>query len=96
MIDCQLYKHNVKSLVNEDHHVIPKSWFEAAGQPIVTQMVILCPTCHSNVHWWIDQIIVAHAHGTALPPLKPMRAYMLALQGYEAAIARGLTPRRTL
>lgn len=87
---CDLYKGHQCAVIN-DHHICPKSWFEAAGKPVQTPMITLCPTCHFNVHAAIDAVIRGQNAGHI-----PMRARHLADLAFHLAEARGLTPRLTL
>lgn len=93
---CSMYKHNVPSLIIEKHHIVPLSWWVAAGKPVDTPFAQLCPTCHMNVHWWLDKIIKSLVHGGPLPPLVPFRAYQLATKGIDLGQAAGLIPKGTL
>lgn len=54
MAECSMYKHNVPSLIIEKHHVVPLSWWIAAGKPVDTPIAQLCPTCHMNTHYALD------------------------------------------
>lgn len=87
---CSLYKSHSCAVLN-NHHRCPKSWFEAAGQPVDTPMSLLCPNCHGSTHAAIDGLI-AGRDVSALPP----RCVALARQGLAIAAAHGLTPARTL
>lgn len=90
MKPCTLYK-NHRCAVIENHHICPKSWWEAAGKPINTPMAVICPNCHMDVHWAIDNII----HGGTGYGVSP-RCIKLAQQAMKIAAANGLTPALTL
>jgi len=48
---CQLHsEHRPNILVEDDHHVVPQSWFIAAGLKPDNITVDVGPTCHANVH----------------------------------------------
>lgn len=87
---CSLYRSHTCPVLN-NHHRCPKSWFEAAGQPVDTPMNLLCPNCHMSTHSALDGLI-AGRDVSALPP----RCVALARQGLAIAAAHGLTPARTL
>lgn len=87
---CTLYKRHA-SAVLEQHHVCPQSWWKAAGVPIDTPLVAICPTCHCDTHAAIDGIL-AGRDVTALPP----RCVALARHALAIAQAHGLTPAPTL
>lgn len=86
---CDLYVH-VCAILNA-HHIVPESWWKAAGKPVDTPMINLCPNCHMNTHAAIDAILTGR--GTHF---LPRRCVDLARQGIETAEEVGLTPRRTL
>jgi len=91
---CSLYSHRYPSVIIEKHHIVPKSWFEAAGKPVDTPMADICPNCHMNVHSGIDWLI---GHGGAGDSKGiPKRCMQLALQAMTLATQKGLTPARTL
>ena len=90
MQSCSLYKGH-KAAVIEQHHIVPRSWFDAAGKPVRTPMAALCPTCHMSAHAAIDGLL-AGRDVTALPP----RCVMLARQAIALAKQNGLTPAPTL
>ena len=87
---CSLYKGHGCAVINQ-HHVAPASWWQAAGVPIDTPLVAICPSCHANCHAALDALI-AGRDVTALPP----RCVALARQGLAIAAAHGLTPAPTL
>lgn len=87
---CTLYRSH-RCAVIERHHIAPKSWWAAAGLPVDTPLVAICPTDHYNVHAAIDGLI-AGRDVTAIPP----RCVALARQGLAIAAAHGLTPAPTL
>lgn len=89
MQTCALYKHS--AAIVQAHHICPKSWFEHAGQPIVTPLIALCPTCHMDAHAAIDGLLAGH-DVTAIPA----RARRLAQQALAIAHEHALTPTRTL
>lgn len=87
---CALYKGHECAVIN-NHHVCPKSWFEAAGVLVQTPMVKLCPNCHANVHAAIDAMIKGQ-NGERIP----RRARLLAAQAFYLAEEHRLTPGLTL
>lgn len=87
---CTLYKGHACAVV-ERHHVVPKSWWIAAGKPIDTPIVAICPNCHDNIHAAIDGLL-AGRDVSALP----RRCVPLARQALAIAAAHGLTPTPTL
>lgn len=87
--ECSLYRHHVPVL--QSHHVIPESWWKAAGVPVNTPMRELCPSCHTAVHAAIDGLIRS-LDTSLLPP----RAVMLAKAALSGAAGSGLTPALTL
>lgn len=87
---CSLYKGHGCAVI-EQHHIAPKSWWIAAGQPIATPLATICPNCHMSTHAALDGLI-AGRDVTALPP----RCVALARQGLAIAAAHGLTPAPTL
>lgn len=89
---CELYRHDRPSFVSERHHVIPKSWF--VGVPVDTPLISVCPTCHSNIHFIIDQMVRGYWGEVALGA--PPRQVLFAQHAIELALEKGLTPRRTL
>lgn len=86
---CTLYAHYCAVL--NLHHICPASWWEAAGKPVDTPLIELCPDCHMNSHAAIDGIIRS-SDISALPP----RCVALAKQAFVIATANGLTPKPTL
>lgn len=90
MQPCSLYKRHMTAVI-EQHHVVPKSWWAAAGKPVRSPMVALCPTDHLNVHAGIDAIL-AGRDVSALP----RRCVLLARQALALAVQNGLTPAPTL
>jgi hypothetical protein len=86
---CQLYRH--KAGMIDAHHVIPHSWWLAAGKEVDTPMYNLCPTCHYNTHVAIDGLIKEQdVH------LLPSRCVSLARRALAGAAQYGLTPALTL
>jgi hypothetical protein len=81
---CALYKMHSCAMV-ENHHICPKSWFIAAGKPIDTPMIQICPTCHSNTHAAIDALL----KGRGIDRL-PRRTRELARQALALAAEKGL------
>lgn len=86
---CALYAHSAPIL--NSHHVIPESWWRAAGLPVASPMMNLCPTCHMTVHAAIDGLI----RGLDISALLP-RARGLAVTAITDGQAAGLTPALTL
>jgi hypothetical protein len=86
---CALYAHRVPLL--NHHHICPESWFLAAGKPVGTPMLYLCPDCHMACHCAIDGLLRG-LDVSALPP----RCVALARQAFELAEMNGLTPAPTL
>lgn len=86
---CSLYLHECAIL--QDHHLCPESWWRAAGKPVQTPLVSLCPNCHMNVHAAIDGLV----RGQNVAQL-PARCVRLAQQAFHLAIENGLTPAPTL
>jgi hypothetical protein len=89
MQPCGLYAHT--SAVLHSHHVIPESWWIAAGRPVGSPLVEICPTCHYNTHAAIDGTL-RHLDISHLP----LRCVKLAADGIAGALAAGLTPALTL
>lgn len=87
--DCSLYVHKVAVLNN--HHICPESWWQKAGKPVNTPMIMLCSNCHSNTHACIDGMILGRDI-SLLPP----RCQKLAQQALSIAASNGLTPSLTL
>jgi len=88
---CELYgSHKVTALL-QDHHVIPESWWRAAGKPVASPMIKLCPTCHYNVHAGIDTRLKGADYSVL-----PARVEELVSRAYDGAEQNGLTPARTL
>lgn len=87
---CTLYKRHACAIL-EQHHVCPKSWWQAAGKPVDTPIVAICPTDHMNTHAAIDALL-AGRDVSALP----RRCVALARQALDIAKAHGLTPAPTL
>lgn len=87
---CGMYRGHECAVINE-HHVCPKSWFEAAGVLVQTPMIQLCPTCHFNVHAAIDAVIKGQNARRI-----PRRARHLADEAFRLAEIHHLTPRLTL
>lgn len=89
MQQCSLYVHFCAIL--NSHHVCPESWWIAAGKPVGSPLVEICPNCHNDVHAAIDGMI----KGQDVSHL-PYRCRMLAEQAFPIATANGLTPALTL
>ena len=87
---CSLYKTHYVAILNS-HHVCPESWWIAAGKPVASPLVEICPNCHYDIHAGIDGII----KGQDISHL-PFRARGLAEQAFPIAEANGLTPALTL
>lgn len=87
---CSLYKGHACAVLNR-HHVAPLSWWEAAGVPVATPIVAICPSCHASTHGALDGLI-ADRDVSALP----RRCVALAKQGLAIAAEHGLTPAPTL
>lgn len=87
---CTLYKRHPTAVLNR-HHVVPESWWVAAGKPVASPLVSICPTCHGDVHAGLDGLL-AGRDVSALP----RRCVALARQGLALAVAAGLTPAPTL
>lgn len=87
---CRLYQGHTCAVIN-NHHVCPKSWFEAAGVLVETPMINLCPNCHANVHAAIDGRI----KGQNVEHIS-LRCRNLAAQAFVVALRFGLTPGLTL
>lgn len=87
---CTLYKGHMAAVLNQ-HHVVPEAWWAAAGKPVKSPLVALCPTDHGNVHAAIDGLL-AGRDVSALPP----RCVALARQALKLAAENGLTPAPTL
>lgn len=87
---CSLYKGHACAVI-EQHHVAPRSWWLAAGKPIDTPLVGICPNCHETTHAALDALI-AGRDVSALP----QRCVALARQGLDIAARNGLVPARTL
>ena len=77
--------------VVERHHVCPKSWWAAAGKPVDSPIVVVCPNCHSDAHAAIDGLLVGRDVSAI-----PRRCVALARQALAIAETHGLTPARTL
>jgi hypothetical protein len=90
---CGLYAHEHQLAIVETHHVIPVSWWAAAGQPTPTNAVTreVCASCHQTVHAAIDAILA----GVGTDLLAP-RCVRLAIAGIEGGKVAGLTPAPTL
>jgi hypothetical protein len=88
---CSLYRVH-KCAVIENHHICPKSWWAAAGKPVNTPMALICPNCHMDVHWAIDQFIHHQVFPVGIPP----RCRALAATAFHLAEINGLTPAPTL
>jgi hypothetical protein len=95
---CDIHKyHRPSILVETDHHVIPQSWCLAAGQPIDPVTIGVGATCHDNVHYAIDLLVRYQGK----PPWDLWQHVGSAErdwaeEGYNRALALGLTPKPTL
>lgn len=87
---CALYRSHLCAIV-QAHHICPQSWFKAAGKPVDTPMINLCPSCHMNIHAAIDGLLA----GRDLWQIPP-RCRRVAGQALTLARDKGLTPGRTL
>lgn len=87
---CGLYASHWTAVLHA-HHVCPESWFRAAGKPVATPMLIVCPNCHYSIHAAIDALLVRHTVD-ALPP----RCVRRAQEALTLAGQYGLTPAPTL
>lgn len=87
---CSLYKRHPAAVLNR-HHVVPESWWLAAGRPVASPLVSICPTCHGDVHAGIDALIAGHDISAL-----PRNCRRLAKQALELAAEYGLTPAPTL
>jgi hypothetical protein len=87
---CALYKGHLSAVV-EQHHICPKSWWEAKGVPVASPMITICGNCHGDAHAAIDGIL-AGRDVSAIPP----RCVSLAREGLAIAAQHGLTPAPTL
>jgi hypothetical protein len=81
---CALYAGHTCAMI-ENHHICPKSWFIKAGKPVTTPMILICPTCHSNVHAGIDALL----RGRSIHRLPP-RCQELARRALALAAENGL------
>ena len=87
---CELYlSHRVPML--DAHHVVPESWWKAAGLAVASPLIDLCPDCHYAIHCAIDGLI-RKLDTSCLPP----RCRLLGQQALDGAAAAGLTPALTL
>jgi hypothetical protein len=86
---CALYVHRVPIL--NAHHVCPESWWLAAGKPVASPLVKLCPDCHSAAHTAIDGLLKGW-NVSVLPP----RCVALAREAFRLAEINGLVPAPTL
>lgn len=79
----------------DHHHVLPVAWWNS---PENTETVPVCPNGHRDTHVYLDRLVA----GKGIDPPWPVRRQFpalvrsLARTGYDDAIARGITPRRTL
>jgi hypothetical protein len=87
---CALYRGH-RCAVVQAHHICPKSWFLAAGKPVDTPMITLCPSCHMNIHAALNGLIAGWDVRVV-----PLRCRTVAQQGLKIAEALGLTPAPTL
>ena len=88
--ECQAYRGHNCAVINL-HHICPESWWKAAGKPVKSPMIALCPTCHYNVHAAIDGLI----QGRDIRLISP-RCRSLARSAIILAESNGLTPALTL
>jgi len=86
---CDMYAHTCGMI--DAHHVIPHSWWIAAGKEVDTPLRNLCPNCHYSTHVCIDGLIKGQdIH------LLPPRCQALAKAAMDGAAQYGLTPALTL
>lgn len=99
MQTCQLYLSH-KSAILQSHHVCPESWWRAAGKPVASPLMNLCPVCHYNTHAGIDTLLKNGWPGSGPPDggisCLPPRVQELAHKAFALAQENGLTPARTL
>lgn len=87
---CGLYASH-RTAVLHSHHVCPESWFRAAGKPVGTPLLSVCPNCHYTIHAAIDGLLLGRSL-TRLPP----RCARKAREAFALAAQYGLTPAPTL
>jgi hypothetical protein len=87
---CGLYASHFHPMT-DDHHVIPESWWLAAGRVVESRLIKLCPDCHYGTHVAIDAILRGLDTG-----LLRVRWVRLAREGITGGYAAGLTPALTL
>lgn len=52
---CAVHRSHVPSHHNvAHHHILPKSW---GGQDVETNVVVICPTGHENVHTLLNEYV---------------------------------------
>lgn len=90
MQQCAMYRSHRTAVLNA-HHVCPESWFRAAGKPVETPLISLCPTCHANVHTAIDGILRKRDVSRL-----PRGCVALARKAFALADQFGVTPAPTL
>ena len=89
---CALYRSHTCAIL-QSHHICPESWWRAAGKPVATPLVLLCPNCHMDTHAAIDALIHDPPRDTGrLPP----RTVALAKRGIALAADAGLAVAPTL
>lgn len=89
---CALYRTHRSAILN-GHHVVPESWWHAAGREVDSPLRQVCPTCHMNIHAAIDALIHDPPRGVGL---LPPRCVALAITGIQMGRAAGLVPAPTL
>lgn len=78
----------------DHHHVLPLAWWNS---PENTETVVVCPNAHRDIHVYLDAMVAGKGFvDSALARRLPVLARNLATNAYRQAIARGITPRRTL
>jgi len=96
---CALYRSHLSAIL-QSHHVCPESWWRAAGVPVASPLLDLCPVCHYNCHAGIDTLLKNGWPGSGPPDggiaVLPPRVRDLAQQAFHLAQVNGLTPARTL
>lgn len=99
MSACALHNdHSPNVLVPAHHHIIPRSWYPGAV-PSDAEVIEVGDTCHTNVHYALDQLVRAAGPGNVAWDIKKhigRAEWAAAVQGYELAIGLGLTPKPTL
>jgi hypothetical protein len=71
--------------------VCPESWWKAAGKPVTSKLMNLCPDCHMGIHVAIDCILRGRNTGMLRP-----RWVSMAQEAFRIAKDNGLTPAQTL